>query len=381
MSVFNAQTLITPAAYVAGHDPRQGPERHRRLEAGELQRATGATFARNDAWWGGKTPLDGTEFIFFDDTGADGHRLPGPAGRRHRAVRRAVAASRCSTDPNFNVIATDGRTASPDLDALRHGPVRQEGGPPGARLTFDRPALIQQLFQGKARARQRPRHLAGLSVLRPVRPAARPGHRQGQAAARRRRRDGPHGDAALRPAAGDPGPRALLIQSQARQAGITLNVAVESLNTFYGAQWCPRQAGRPAVLRRGRARHRRLRPPGDPGRLPQRGAQDEGHLELVAVLVAGVRRGVHGVPDARSASTPRRPPAPRSRRSSTTTRRSGCRTSTTTWPATPRTSPASTRARSGRCSSRRPPRSPDRRSHVRTTDRSIGLTSTIAMPG
>ena len=40
------------------------------------------------------------------------------------------------------------------------------------------------------------------------------------------------------------------------------------------------------MLRRGRARHRRLRPPGDAGRLPERGAQDQGHLELVAVLVA-----------------------------------------------------------------------------------------------
>ena len=32
---------------------------------------------------------------------------------------------------------------------------------------------------------------------------------------------------------------ATLLKSQAAQAGITLNVAVESLDTFYGAQWCP----------------------------------------------------------------------------------------------------------------------------------------------
>jgi peptide/nickel transport system substrate-binding protein len=30
-----------------------------------------------------------------------------------------------------------------------------------------------------------------------------------------------------------------LLKSQAAEAGITLNVAVESLSTFYGAQWCP----------------------------------------------------------------------------------------------------------------------------------------------
>ena len=36
---------------------------------------------------------------------------------------------------------------------------------------------------------------------------------------------------------------AVLIKSGAEQAGITLNVAVEPLDTFYGAQWCP---GEPA---------------------------------------------------------------------------------------------------------------------------------------
>ena len=30
---------------------------------------TGATFERNPDWWGGQTPLDGTELIFFDETG------------------------------------------------------------------------------------------------------------------------------------------------------------------------------------------------------------------------------------------------------------------------------------------------------------------------
>ncbi len=34
--------------------------------------ATGATFARYDDWWGGKTPLDGSEWLFFDDLGVHG---------------------------------------------------------------------------------------------------------------------------------------------------------------------------------------------------------------------------------------------------------------------------------------------------------------------
>ena len=58
---------------------------------------------------------------------------------------------------------------------------------------------------------------------------------------------------------------AALLKSQAQTAGITLDVAVESLDTFYGAKWCP--SPKPADVPcdgRGGARHRRLRPPGDP---------------------------------------------------------------------------------------------------------------------
>jgi peptide/nickel transport system substrate-binding protein len=35
------------------------------------------------------------------------------------------------------------------------------------------------------------------------------------------------------------------MKSQAAEAGITLNVAVESLDTFYGAQWCPAEPADP----------------------------------------------------------------------------------------------------------------------------------------
>ena len=38
---------------------------------------------------------------------------------------------------------------------------------------------------------------------------------------------------------------AVLIQSQAAEAGITLTPAVESLDTFYGAQWCPPEPATP----------------------------------------------------------------------------------------------------------------------------------------
>ena len=151
VSVFNAQSLITPAAYATGHDARR---RSRTAPApgssSSYDRRPGAEFDRNDDWWGGQTPLDGTELIFFDDTGPDGHRLPGRPGRRHRPVPGHRRARRCSTT----------RTSTSSTPRRRHhrqiwmrcdtGQFADKRVRQALALTFDRPALIQQLFKGQA---------------------------------------------------------------------------------------------------------------------------------------------------------------------------------------------------------------------------------------
>ena len=106
-------------------------------------------------------------------------------------------------------------------------------------LTFDRPALIQQLFQGKAQlgndhviwqgypyfdstVPQRAQDidkakalLAEAGVTQPDRRPCMPASCWRSPTSRRCSR------------------------ARRRRPGITLNVAVESLDTFYGAQWCP----------------------------------------------------------------------------------------------------------------------------------------------
>ena len=208
-----------------------------------------------------------------------------------------------------------GGAPSPDLDAHGQGPVRRQARPPGTRPDVRPAGAHPAAVQGQGPARQRPRHLAGLSVLRPVRPAAGTGHRQGQAAPVGRRRGQPDGRPSMRASCSrSPTSRPC---SRARQPrpGITLNVAVESLDTFYGAQWCPAKPADPPCS--GAAElgivdygHR-----GDPGRLPQRGTQD--------ARASGTRRSTRPRRSMRrsrnsrppSASTPRRRPATRSRRS------------------------------------------------------------------
>ncbi len=73
------------------------------------------------------------------------------------------------------------------------------------------------------------------------------------------------------------------------------------------------QADRPAVRRQRRVRHRRLRPPGEPGRLPQLGLQDAtaSGTRRTTRTRHSTRRSRNSSP--RSASTPRRRRARRSR--------------------------------------------------------------------
>ena len=199
-------------------------------------------------------------------------------------------------DPNFTLIATPAALHRQiwmrcDKGQFADKKVREalalHLGPRGAR-----PAAVQ----GSRRGRQRPRHLAGLPVLRLRR------SRSGRRTSRRPRRSSPKRAPTDLTATLHAGQLqeipdlATLLKSQAARGGHHPQRRGREPRHVLRRAVVPGRAGRSAVLRRGRARHRRLRPPRDAGRLPQRGAQDERHLELVAVRLDGVRRGVRRVP-------------------------------------------------------------------------------------
>ena len=341
VSVFNAQSVITPAAYATGHDARRHAERHRRLEADKLRpadrrrvRAQRRLVGRRDA------ARRHASSMFFDEPGR--WSRPTRAARSTRIVQfQVLGGEALFDDPNFNVIGFQAATHRQIWMRCDTGQFADKRVRQALALTFDRAGADQTAVQGQGRPRQRPRHRPDLPVLRrqsvPQRDAR---HREGQAAARRRRRPDDlrrtlhAGDLQeipeLAPAHPEPGRGGRLHARARRESRHVLRRAV-----------VPRRTRRPAVLRRGRARHRRLRPPRHARRVPQRRAQDEGHLELVPVLLAGVRRRVQGVPGGDRRRRARRRPARRSRRSSTRTSRSACRTSTTTSPAARRSSRAS----------------------------------------
>jgi peptide/nickel transport system substrate-binding protein len=67
MSIYNPQSLITPAAYKTGTTLDGSPAGTGPFKLEKYDVAVGATFVRNDDWWGGKPKLDKVEFVFSDD--------------------------------------------------------------------------------------------------------------------------------------------------------------------------------------------------------------------------------------------------------------------------------------------------------------------------
>ena len=244
VSVFNAQTVITPAAYESGTTLDANPNGTGAWKLETLDFATGARFVRNDAWWGGATPLDAVEFTFFDTIGPMVTAYQG--GQIDAIVQFDVlSGSGLFEDANFNVIAT--KTAlhrqiwmRTDTGQFTDKRVRQ-----ALALSLDREAMVQQLFRGRA-------EVANDHVIAPVYPYF------DAAAPPQRTRDVERAKALLAEAnvtnltaqlhAGqllEIPDLAVLIQSNARDAGINLEVQVESLDTFYGAQWCPAEPADP----------------------------------------------------------------------------------------------------------------------------------------
>jgi peptide/nickel transport system substrate-binding protein len=243
VSVFNAQTAITPADYATGTTLDAKPDGTGPWKLESYDQATGATYSRNAGWWGGTTPLDAVEFTFFDEVGPMVTAYQG--GQIDAIVQFDVfSGAPLLSDPNFT--ASDLQTTNhrqvwmrTDKGQFKDKRVRQ-----ALALSLDRQAMITQLFQGKAQ-------IANDHVIWQ-------GYKYFNDSVPQRTRD----VAKAKQLLSDAGASSLsatlhvpelqeipdlgvLIQSQAKEAGITLEIAKEALGTFYGAQWCPAEPADP----------------------------------------------------------------------------------------------------------------------------------------
>ena len=188
VSVFNAQTLITPVELRDRHDARRHTQRHRTVEADQLRPGDRRVVRTQPRLLGRPDTTRRPGDAVLRRRRHDGDGDAGWRRRRPRAVLRARWRS-LAEQPRLHGPRGGVLDAPPDLDALRHGPVRRQGGAPGARLHVRPRADGQHAVPGPRRGRQRPRLRHVHAVLRRVAAAAAgEGHRDGPPAARRRRR-------------------------------------------------------------------------------------------------------------------------------------------------------------------------------------------------
>ena len=237
VSVFNAQSLITPKAYAAGTTLDKVPAGTGPFKLTKYDVASGASFVRNEAWWGGKTPLDAVEFVFFDDTGSMVTAYQG--GQIDALVQFDVlSGAALFSDANFTVVETPTTNhrqiwMRADKGSFAKKEVRQ-----AFALTMDRPTLIQQLFKGKAVP-------ANDHVIAPFYPYFSdtvPQRAQNIDMAKQLLATAGVSDLKVTLQYGklnEIPDLAVLLQSQAAPAGITITPAGTDNGAFYGAQWCP----------------------------------------------------------------------------------------------------------------------------------------------
>jgi peptide/nickel transport system substrate-binding protein len=236
VSVFNAQSLITPAAYAVGTTLDKQPNGTGAWKLLSYDIQTGAKFARNDAWWGGKTPLDGSEFTFFDKTA---EMVTAYQGGQIDAIVQFDVLSGTSLfgDANFTVVDTPTTNHREVWMHCDSGQFKDKRVRQALALTFDRPALIEQLFKGKGQ-------LGNDHVIWQNYPYFDPSVAQrvqnidmakqllSDAGATGLTATLQYGNLNEIP------DLAVLIKSQAAQAGFNITPAGQDNNQFYDAEWC-----------------------------------------------------------------------------------------------------------------------------------------------
>ena len=243
VSCFNAQTPITPVAFDAEQTLDAAPNGTGPWRLDSFDAATGCSFVRNPDWWGGQTPLDGTEFQFFDALGTMLTAMQG--GSVDALVQFSViGGDALLNSPDFNVLEIETATHRQiwmrcDTGAFADKRVRQ-----ALALTFDREQMLETLFRGRA-------NIGNDHPIAPFFPYfddSVPQRTKDVEAARQLLADaGAEGlTATLQIVELQEIPElAQLIVAGAAEAGMNITIAQETTETFYGSQWCPPEPADP----------------------------------------------------------------------------------------------------------------------------------------
>lgn len=240
----NTQSLITPVAWTVKDNLKPGVGGTGPWKLEKLDVKTGATYTRNDSWWGGKTPLDSVEFIFIEDTAAQVAAVSSGEADGCTTISADQGAVLLN-DPNMNIVELKSAAHRQlwmrcDKGAVMDPKVRQ-----AIAYTMDRQKMIDKALGGHGT-------IANDQVIFELYPYF------DSAAVEQRTQDIDKAKALLSEAGADgltielPYIKAIDMTNMAvlaadgmKQAGINVKLVGSDYGTFYGKYWCPAEPAKP----------------------------------------------------------------------------------------------------------------------------------------
>jgi len=246
ISVFNAQTPITPVAFETGSTLDGAPNGTGPWVLESYDPSRGANFVRNENYWGPAPLLDGVFYQVFEDVGTAVTAMQSGA---IDAVQQfsVIGGDALLNSTTFTVLtppaATHRQVWMRCTDDSQFGDKRVRQA---LALCFNRQSMVDTLFQGRAViANDHP--VADFNPF--FDPDAVPQREFDPEQARQLLTDAGFPDgvtATLHAGQNQEIPDlAAIIAADAQAGGFTLQVQVESQETFYGAQWCPAEPADP----------------------------------------------------------------------------------------------------------------------------------------
>jgi peptide/nickel transport system substrate-binding protein len=240
----NTQSQITPAAWTVEDNLKPGIGGTGPWKLTELDVKSGAKYVRNDAWWGGKTPLDSVEFIFIEDTAAQVAAVS--SGEADGApVFSADQGEVLLNDSNMNVVELKSATHRQlwlrcDKGAVMDPKIRQ-----AIAWSIDRQAAVDKALGGHG-------EVANDNVMFGLYPYSDPN------AVEQRAQDIDKAKALLAEAGAeglsielpyikaiDMSNLAIVAADGMKKAGIDVKLVGGDYGTFYGKYWCPAEPAKP----------------------------------------------------------------------------------------------------------------------------------------
>jgi len=239
VSLFNAQSLITPADYTDGTTLDVRPDGSGAWVLDDWDASTfTAKFVRNPNWWGATPPLDGLEMTGFGDIST---AVTAMQSRDIDVIQQfpVIGGEGLLNDGNFVVLSPPSANHRQVWFNTQQGQFTDPLVRQALAWTLDRPQMVDTLWSGRAEIGNDHPVLSSLPFYDPD-------------AVPQRVRDIDQAKALLAEAGIDglsanidtgdiqEVPQlAAIIQQNAAEAGFDIGVSTQSNSTFYGAAWCP----------------------------------------------------------------------------------------------------------------------------------------------